>query len=385
VAVAVVGGQLFRSPDRLVVVPFVSPSAVPSESRSAATPEPTPTPAPSPSPTPTASGTLGVPVPNGPLIVYASVKGHVDVFTLDPATGRRVTMGTLQQRNTFTGQSIQWSTDRRHAIVFDSTDSAQAIVDVQARSIDRLNLPSAERDVVAPAGDRVASLEGSTVDGLTLLVWNLDGDELVNRPLPEIREGQLRMFWAPDGSSLLVNGCGPCDPSLKEPAPGQHYHLFRIPIDGGPIQPLLDEPDWVGAAAWSPDGTMIAFEGPCSTDPCAEPGLGVVRVADGVVTKQLTVGNDSQPVWSPDGRQIAFVRFGGDAGGIYITDADGSNVRRLTTSSTAEGAGDRNVHWSPDGRFLLFSRIDPDFGDLYIVAVTGGKPRLLVKNAVADW
>jgi hypothetical protein len=385
IAVAVVGGQLFRSPDRLVAVPIVSHSAAPSEALATAQPAATPVPSSSPSPTPTTSASTGVPVPNSPLIVYAAVKGHVDVFTLDPATGRRVTMGTLQERNTFTGQHIQWATDRQHAIVFDSSDSVQAIVDVAASSIDPLNLPPpGGRHVVSPDGERIASLVGSTLDGLNVVIWNLDGDELVNRPLPEIREGQLRMFWSPDGSSLLVNGCGPCDPSLKEPAPDQHYHLFRVPVDGGPIQPLLDEPNWVGAAAWSPDGSAIAFENACPTDPCEDPGLSVVRVADNAVTR-LTVGNDSQPVWSPDGRQIAFIRFGGDAGGVYVMDADGGNVRRLTTSSTAEGAGDRDIHWSPDGRSIAFSRIDPDFGDVYLVTVAGGRPRLLVKNAVADW
>src|SRR5690242_11186363 len=136
VAGAMIGGQLFRSPDRLVVVPIASASATPARTLPAPTAEPTPTPAPSPSPTATILATEGTPVPTGPLIVYASVTGHIDVFTLDPATGRRVTIGTLQQRTTFPGQSIQWAAEHRQAFAFDTSDSVQAIVDVEARTIE---------------------------------------------------------------------------------------------------------------------------------------------------------------------------------------------------------------------------------------------------------
>lgn len=389
IATAIIGSRLLEPPNRLVVVPVVpSPSTQPSSSAVTVAPV-VPSPAsPSPEPTPTAipSSSPAAPLPNGPLIVYAVANDHVDVFTLDPASGHRSQLATLQKRSTFTGQSIRWAADRQHAFVFADSDSIQAVVDVRAREIDPFPLPPPEgRHVVSPTGDRVSSLEGSTFDGLTLKVWDLDGTELVNRPLPEIREGQLRMFWAPDGASLLVNGCGPCDPTLKEQAPDQHYHLFRVPLDGGPVQPLLDEPWWIGAAAWSPDGSAIAYENPCAEDPCADPGLSVFRLADGVSTR-LTGEVDTSAAWSPDGTRIAFVRFGGAAAGVYVMDADGRNVTRLTTSSNqADGGGDRDVHWSPDGSSILLTRGGAGFGDLYVVSATGGKPRLLLKNAVADW
>jgi dipeptidyl aminopeptidase/acylaminoacyl peptidase len=389
IATAVIGSRLLEPPNQLVVVPVVpSPSALPSSPAVTVTPAATPPASPSsePTPTPAPPSSPAAPPPNGPLIVYAVAKDRVDVFTLDPASGRRIQLGTLQKRSTFTGQSIRWAADRQHAFVFADSDSIQAVVDVSAREIDPFNLPPPEgRHVLSPTGDRVASLEGSTFDGLTLKVWDLDGNELVKRPLPEIREGQLRMFWAPDGKSLLVNGCGPCDPSLKEQAPDQHYHLFRVPLDGGPVQPLLDEPWWIGAAAWSPDGSAIAYESPCAGDPCADPGLSVLRLADGVSTR-LTSQVDTSPVWSPDGSRIAFVRFGGAGAGAYVMDADGRNVTRLTTSSNqADGGGDRDVDWSPDGRSILLTRGGAGYGDLYVVPATGGTPRLLVKSAVADW
>jgi WD40 repeat protein len=384
IAAAVIGSRLLEPPKQLVVVPVVpSPSASPSPSTQVVLLPPTPVPTPTPVLTSPSSSPVAPPPVDSPLIVYAVANDHVNLYTLDPATGHRVQIGTLQKRSTYTGQSIHWAADRRQAFVFADSDSISAVVDVKDRSVDPFSLPPpGGRYVLSPTGDRVASLEGSTMDGLTLMVWNVDGDELVNRPLPEVREGQLRMFWSPDGSSLLVNGCGPCDPSLKEPAPGQHYHLFRVPLDGGPVEPLLDEPNWIGAAAWSPDGSVIVYENPCAEDPCAEPGLSVLQLTDDASTR-LTHGNDSGAVWSPDGSRIAFVRFGGSAGGLYVMDRDGGHLAKLTTS-TSQDAGDRDIHWSPDGRSIVFTR-GSEFGDLYIVSSSGGTPRLLVKNAVADW
>jgi TolB protein len=56
-------------------------------------------------------------------------------------------------------------------------------------------------------------------------------------------------------------------------------------------------------------------------------------------------GND--PSFSSDGKQIAFWRYAGGAGGIYITNVDGSNVRKVLS----EG---HQPTWSPDGRKLAF-------------------------------
>lgn len=60
--------------------------------------------------------------------------------------------------------------------------------------------------------------------------------------------------------------------------------------------------------------------------------------------------NDYDPSWSADSSKIAFVCTGGEGAGIYVVDADGGNLRRLTKDW-------ENISpaWSPDGQWIAFS------------------------------
>ena len=65
--------------------------------------------------------------------------------------------------------------------------------------------------------------------------------------------------------------------------------------------------------------------------------------ADGEKPRRLTFNDaaDHSPVWSPDGKRIAFVSFVYDQGEILVMDADGSNQQRLTNN----GAEDHSPDW----------------------------------------
>lgn len=372
-AAALMGGLFRTAPPAPTVPPPVITSPSPTTSAST-TPTPTTSPAASPS-------AIATPAGASPLVVYRFADTFIDLFTLDPFTGTKQQLGNLQKTSNPMGQSIHWSADRKLAFVFADSDSLQALVDIDQETIETLPIgPSGGRDAVSPAGDLVARLDGDAEAGSVVVVLDLDGNEVHRIPLPVGLQPFLELAWSPDGSSVLVSGCLPC-----EDAGTAHHHLFIVLLDGGPIRQLGDNTTgYFGLARWSSDMTTIAYTNTdCGGDPCSG-GIGIVRVGDGRVTP-LTNSGDSGPVWSPDGRRIAFERLSGANKGIYIMDADGADLVRLTRS--AGGRGDLAPLWSPDGAWIVFSRGESDksLGDLYIVSSAGGEPRLLERNAVADW
>jgi Tol biopolymer transport system component len=150
--------------------------------------------------------------------------------------------------------------------------------------------------------------------------------------------------------------------------------------------------------AWSPDGTKIAFMSQEADAGGNDPNYNIFVVnADGSGLRRLTdaPGEDGFPSWSPDGRKIAFsstrddcsnssaadCRTTGDIGPyqtIYVMNADGSDQHRLSLQLG------QFVDWSPDGRYLVFSPglqvIRPDGTGLTSINVAvGAEPEF------ADW
>jgi TolB protein len=77
--------------------------------------------------------------------------------------------------------------------------------------------------------------------------------------------------------------------------------------------------------------------------------------ADGTGLRRLTDGID--PSWSPDGKQIAFTRYR-DPRGVWVINADGSGARLVFAWSQA-----RWTSWSPDGSLILFTRVHGGTGE----------------------
>ena len=98
-------------------------------------------------------------------------------------------------------------------------------------------------------------------------------------------------------------------------------------------------------------------------------------------------GASESPAWSPDGRHIAFSSRRDDNWDIYLMEADGTNLRRLTNSEFNESPA-----WSPDGRRIAFSSFRDGNWDIYVMEGAGetnpgrlsNRPRRLTNHSGSD-
>lgn len=138
---------------------------------------------------------------------------------------------------------------------------------------------------------------------------------------------------------------------------GAHEKLYPLSGAGG----------MVSTPVWSPDGKRLAF---VQLDRRGNSDIMILDLATGRA-RRLTDGNgiNTEPTWNPNGTQIAFTsdREGGPQ--VFLMQDDGSNLRRLT----AEGTYNASPAWSPNGAMVAYvSRFEGKF-DLFIYKLGEGK------------
>lgn len=240
-------------------------------------------------------------------------------------------------------------------------------------------------------------------------IWRMrtDGSHLEQLTDTPTREYQLA--WSPDASQIAFN---------VEVKPGSLYRTLNVlSVNSGEITPLpmergdYDTPDWspdgtqilftnrtaeehpnrqvnysdmMGtlrvidttfapnyAPKWSADGEWIYFAAGMARDP-----LNLYRMRpDGSALEQLTDNrdDDSQPVLSPDGTSLVYVRFREAKSELFRLDLETGDRQNLTLSD----AYSVNPSWSDDGQWIVYaSNRLPDY-DIYRVRPDGtGTERL---------
>jgi TolB protein len=164
------------------------------------------------------------------------------------------------------------------------------------------------------------------------------------------------------------------DPPFNGPAASNRLELDVINADGSGLRRLAHISG--AAAVWSPDGRKLVFgKQPRRPGAACRPAgrcndeIYVIN-ADGTGLQRLTRNTlvDGHPTWSPGGRRIAFTRDRDEqTANIYVMNADGSGQRRLSQDLTRFPWVE--VAWSPDWKKIAF------------VASVLGRPDIFVINA----
>lgn len=137
--------------------------------------------------------------------------------------------------------------------------------------------------------------------------------------------------------------------------------LFTIRPDGTGRTRLTHAPDESLNASWSPDGKQIVFE----RDYAHHAGVMLMR-ADGSNVRGLTPhGFQGDPSFTPDGKRIVFSRTdNGDS--VWLMNTDGSHQRKLKATRNRNRGGscgcDLDPIISPDGKTITYVRVIGEFG-----------------------
>jgi Tol biopolymer transport system component len=277
----------------------------------------------------------------------------------------------------------------------------------------------------SPDGSQIAYAEGRSV-----LVGRFNGPREVDGDHPYVFGGDdppdgraVDLDWSPNGSRVAVSK----DERLFLWS-GQTLSPFKeVPLGGAAVSGMIDwgssgagiafagdrdgqrgiftvDPTTgaVGVAAairgwptdpsWSPDGSAIVFSNQAigligigtecavagaTPGPDARFGLYTVDRASGDMLRLTRSGCHDDPVWSPDGSQIAFVDGGSDldvmdrVATLSVVSRDGSARRDLASGVTGGFA------WAPDGSSIAYATHADGRSMLRLVPVEGGRPRTI--------
>lgn len=223
----------------------------------------------------------------------------------------------------------------------------------------------------SPDGQKVIFANAYGAEGLRkrLYLMNANGSEL--RPLfSSSTPDSITAAWSPDGSLVAY--------VVMSTLTDFEIHIYDTRT--GETRSLTQNDQEDNFPQWSPDGQFVVFR---SQSPAGIRGLYRIR-PDGSDLRQLTdLPNDSDShAISPDSRRIAFIS--GDAlhQDLFVMDADGGNLRQLTTTLAVE----MTPFWSPDGRQILYryQQNGSLLGDLYVIDAEGGDARVLMEDTRAS-
>lgn len=247
-------------------------------------------------------------------------------------------------------------------------------------------------------------------------IWLLPMEGGEARQLTSMEHGASSPLWSPDGKQVLFSAeVGPTDEETEDGKPlpkarvldrlwykldgvgfiyERRSHLFLIDAAGGAARQLTDG-DWDESdAAWSPDGTQIAFASNHAEDRWVYPGADIytlpLKHGEAGELRCLTDSTLAcgSPSWSPDGKTIAF--FGSaklrSAGHTYLyAIAANANREQPTNLSvqfegtfmdwTNSDIGDEHLMpapaWSADGKTLYAISSHRGASRLFAVPSTG--------------
>jgi WD40-like Beta Propeller Repeat len=179
--------------------------------------------------------------------------------------------------------------------------------------------------------------------------------------------------WAPDGRTLAF---------ASTRSGSRQIYAFQLSLTGTvaslcglEVCRLTDDTANDYAPAFSPDQQQMLFTGTAS----GAPQIYSMAAVGGGPVKQLTsVGVNQEATWSSAG--IAFASNRGGSFQIYVMNPEGGEVRQITSQS----GENTQPSWSPDDREIAYTHQEGLNYQVFVVSASGGAPRQLTSSSPGD-
>jgi dipeptidyl aminopeptidase/acylaminoacyl peptidase len=325
--------------------------------------------------------------PDGTRIAYSvrnadrTGRPYTQVWISDVATGKSIRLGSDKEA----ASSPRWSSDGQKIAYFGREDTGSGVVVSQP--------DGSGATLVAPVGGTNHPLPSSG----DRLAWSPDGRQIAfisSAPGPETENANgdpmviTRYLYKPTASEGMTR--------FND---NKRLHIFVVDIATKQARQVTKGDYYEHSINWSPLGDELLFVSNREPDPDRffNYDIFALKLADGSV-RQLTQTKSAEyrPVWSPDGKTIAYQGTKRDLTSsettmedthIWVMDANGGNKRELGGGlDNRQGA----PQWSADGRAIYFTAQEHGNVRLYRLPVGGGPPEGVTpaageRSSVGSW
>lgn len=208
-----------------------------------------------------------------------------------------------------------------------------------------------------------------------IFVADLDGGNARNLSNHSADDDWAR--WSPNGQYIVFH-------SFRD----GNYELYVVRADGTELTRLTNFAGIDQWPEWSPEGQRVTFRRGTDVHVMDLDGNNLVNLTN------LPATVDQMASWSPNGKQLAFMSLRDGYCSVFVMNADGSDPVNLTPKDAADAASawcSRAPSWSRNGQEIYFMSYRPSTGgagaaynEIFVMNADGSDVRQLTSNGVED-